>query len=509
MASDALNDLTIVRINACQGAHEVLLNAEDARELAIDALDRIELHANGRTLVVIVNTTETMVGRGEIGIFCEAWEAVDAMEGATASVVPISRPRSVEHIKKKIRGHPLDEQEIRELVEDMISGRLSNREITAYSVAVQIVDMSMEEIVFLTNAMVDTGDRLTFKRSPVFDVHSIGGVPGNKYAAITVPIAAAAGLLVPKTSSRAISSACGTADFMEVVTNVVQTADEIMEIAHATGATLVWGGGVNIAPADDIIIRAERPLSLDPHCQLLASVMAKKIAAGVQKLLIDLPMGRGSKVENVEEARRLARDFIELGRRMGVEVRCAITYGGQPIGRAIGPALEVREAIGILEGTLDIGSIREKALELAGVMIEMGKIAPKGKGKEHAEEILSSGKALEKFRDIIEAQGGDRNVTSEDIEPGRFSEMIPSPRHGYVELVRNRSLVRITRTSGAPRDKGAGLLLHKKEGEEIGEGEPLLTIYADAEWKLNAAVKLAYADWPVRIEGMILEEVIE
>jgi len=139
----------------------------------------------------------------------------------------------------------------------------------------------------------------------------------------------------------------------------------------------------------------------------------------------------------------------------------------------------------------------------------MGKIAPKGKGKEHAEEILSSGKALEKFRDIIEAQGGDRNVTSKDIRPGEFSEDIPSPRHGYVELVRNRCLVRIARTSGAPRDKGAGLLLHKKEGEEIGEGEPLLTIYADAEWKLNAAVKLAYADWPVRIEGMILEEVIE
>jgi len=296
---------------------------------------------------------------------------------------------------------------------------------------------------------------------------------------------------------------------MEVVTNVVHSADEIMEIAHTTGATLVWGGGVNIAPADDVIIRAERPLSLDPHCQLLASVMAKKIAAGVQKLLIDIPMGRGSKVEDEEEARRLARDFIELGRRIGVEVRCAITYGGQPIGRAIGPALEVREAIGILEGTLDIGSIREKALELAGVMIEMGKIAPKGKGKEHAAEILSSGKALEKFRDIIEAQGGDRDIRSDDIGPGKFSEVIQSPRHGYVELVRNRSLVRIARTSGAPRDKGAGLLLHKKEGEEIGEGEPLLTIYADAEWKLNAAVKLAYADWPVRIEGMILEEVIE
>jgi len=332
MASDALNDLKIVRINACQGAHEVLLNAEDARELAIDPLDRIELHANGRSLVVIVNTTETMVGRGEIGIFCEAWEAIGAVEGETASVVPISRPRSVEHIKKKIRGLSLSEDELRELVDDMISGRLSNREITAYSVAVQIVDMSMEEIVFLTNAMVDTGERLTFKRSPVFDVHSIGGVPGNKYAAITVPIAAAAGLLIPKTSSRAISSACGTADFMEVVTDVVHTAEEIMEIAHTTGATLVWGGGVNIAPADDIIIKAERPLSLDPHCQLLASVMAKKIAAGVQKLLIDIPMGRGSKVEGEEEARRLARDFIELGRRIGVEVRCAITYGGQPIG---------------------------------------------------------------------------------------------------------------------------------------------------------------------------------
>jgi AMP phosphorylase len=509
MGDDGLRDLKVTKINACQGAYEVLLNADDAHELAIDNLDRIELRVSGRSLVVIVNTTETMVGRGEIGIFCEAWDAIVPEEGTMASIIPISRPRSVEHIKKKIRGQPLTEDEIRELVEDTVSGRLSNREITAYSVAVQIVDMSMEEIVYLTKAMVDTGETIEFSRSPVFDVHSIGGVPGNKYAAIAVPIAAAAGLLVPKTSSRAISSACGTADFMEVVTDVVHSAEEIMDIAQRTGATLVWGGGVNLAPADDIIIKAERPLSLDPHCQLLASVMAKKIASGVQKLLIDVPMGRGTKVETEEEARRLARDFIELGRRLGVEVRCAITYGGQPIGRAIGPALEVKEALGIMEGTLDIGSIREKALELSGVMIEMGKMAPKGKGKEHAEEILASGRALEKFREIVEAQGGDAGVSSADIAIGGHSEDILSPRHGYVELVRNRCLVRIARTAGAPRDKGAGVLLHKKEGESIAEGEPLLTIHADARWKLDAAIQMTQADWPVRIEGMILEEVIE
>lgn len=509
MPSDGLRNLRVRHINAHQGAIEVLMNAEDARELALDTLDRVEIRIGDHSAVAIVNTTETMVGQGEIGLFCEAWEELSPAEGAQARVIPISRPNSVEHIRKKIAGGALTEEEIREFVSDVVSGRLSNREITAYSVAVQIRDMSMEEIVHLTRAMVDMGERIEFSRHPVYDVHSIGGVPGNKYAAITVPIAAAAGLLVPKTSSRAISSACGTADFMEIVTNVVHTAEEIREIAERVGGTLVWGGGVNLAPADDIIIRAERPLSLDPHCQVLASVMAKKIAAGVEKLLIDIPMGRGTKVESEDTARRLARDFIELGRRLGIEVRCSITYGGQPIGHAIGPALEVREALGILEGSVHIGSIREKALELAGVLLEMERMTPRGQGKVRAEEILESGRALKKFREIVEAQGGDGDISAEDIAVGRHREDILSPRRGYVELVRNRSLVSIARLAGAPRDKGAGLVLHRKEGQTIEEGEPLLTIHADAGWKLEAAVRRAHADWPVRIEGMILEEVIE
>ncbi len=509
MPNDGYRRLTATKINACQGALEVLLNADDAREMALGSLDRVEVRAGDHSAIAIVNTTETMVGRGEIGLFCETWDRLAVGEGAAAEVVPMSRPNSVEHIRKKIAGGLLTESEIRELVRDIVSGRLSNREITAYTVAIQINDMTMEEIVHLTQAMVETGERITFTRQPVYDVHSIGGVPGNKYAPITVAIAAAAGLMVPKTSSRAISSACGTADFMEMVTNVVHTGDAIREIAERVGGTLVWGGGLNLAPADDIIIRAERPLSLDPHCQVLASVMAKKLATGVQRLLIDIPMGRGTKVEDEEGARRLARDFIELGRRLGVEVRCAITYGGQPSGHAIGPALEIREALGILEGSLHIGSIREKAIELAGALIEMDRLAPKGRGRIIAEEILDRGKALEKFREIIEAQGGDGSIKSTDIEPGRFTRDILSPRHGYVEGVHNHTLVRMARLAGAPRDKGAGLVLHRKEGQSIDEGDTLITVHADAEWKLEAAVGHATANWPVRIEGMILEEVIE
>jgi AMP phosphorylase len=498
------------KVNVRQGAFEILLHQEDAAEHGLRPLDRVKLFVEGRRpLTVIVDTTDTVLGRGEVGVYLDVWEKLRLEEGLTAKIAPVPRPPSVDTIRKKINGQQLTRDEIYRLVRDMVEGNLTPVEVMAYAVAVQINDMTMDEVVHLTQAMVESGDTIEFSTHPVMDIHSIGGVPGNKYAAITVPIAAANGLLIPKTSSRAISSACGTADYMEVVTEVVHPAEEIRRIAEEVGATLVWGGGVNLAPADDIIIRVEHALSLDPHAQVLASVLAKKIAAGVDRLVIDIPMGRETKVETSERAKRLARDFIELGRRLGIEVICAITYGGQPIGRSIGPALEVREALSVLEGAQRPRSIIEKSLELAGLLLELGGAARPGAGKKMAEETLRSGRALEKFREIVAAQGGDPDITSSDIRLGRHSRDILSPRDGYVEEVHNRALTRIARAAGAPKDRAAGVLIHKKEGQTVEEGEPLLTIFSDVEWKLETAVKLAEELKPMRIEGMILEEIVE
>ncbi len=500
----------IRKIDIKQGAFEILMNAEDAHDLALKTHDRVSIVPEGLDgKTVIVNTTETLVEKGEVGVFHEVWEDLDVNEGSNACVVPVPKPRSVEYIKRKIRGKPLTKEEMRELVKDIAKGNISQIELTAYVVAVQIRDLSMDEIVAATNAFVETGQRIDFTVHPIFDVHSIGGVPGNKYAPIAIPILAANGVTIPKTSSRAISSPAGTADLMECITGVEHDAAGIKQIAEDVGGTLVWGGGVNFAPADDIIIKVEHPLSLDPHGQVLTSVMAKKLAVGVEKLLIDIPTGENTKVPDKEEARRLARDFIELGRRVGIEVRAAITYGGQPVGRTMGPALEIKEAMTILEGSAKPNSTIEKALELSGIILEMAEIVRPGGGKAEAGRTLTSGLAHQKFLEIVEAQGGDPAIRSEDIEAGPFTAEFPAPKDGYVIEIHNRRITRVARRAGCPRDKGAGIYMNKKRGEMVDKDEALFTIYSESEWKLKDALKLAKQTRPYTIEGMILEDVIE
>jgi AMP phosphorylase len=326
-------------------------------------------------------------------------------------------------------------------------------------------------------------------------------VPGNKVTLIVVPIVAAAGLLIPKTSSRAISSAAGTSDIVEVFAKVDFSAKELKSIAESIGGIMAWGGGLNLAPADDVIIRVEHPLGIDPHAQLLASVMSKKKAVGADFLLVDIPMGEGTKVPTMELAKAFAKDFVDLGDKLGIKVECAITYGGQPVGRAIGPALEAREAIGVLEGAESPHSVVEKALMLAGIILEMGGIP---RGFDRAKEILDSGAALAKFREIVAAQGGNPNIKSSDIQPGKYNISILAKKSGYIGSIRNKDLVRIARAAGAPKDNGAGVVIIKKVGATVEVSDPLFIIYADNENKLNDAIGVARKFEPITVSGMVL-----
>jgi len=505
-----VKEYEVKRIDIKQGTYEIVMNIEDAEDLALKPHDRVKvITREHEALTVAVNITDTMFKRGEMGAYIEVMDALKVQEGDRVEIFPVSKPESVEIIRKKMKGAVWTEADIRTIIKDISRGNLTHSELTAYVVTVQIMDLSIDEVVHLTKAMVDTGERIEFNRHPIFDIHSIGGVPGNKYAPLAVSIVAANGLLIPKTSSKAISSPSGTADFMEIITNVELTAKEIQRVAEKVGGTLVWGGGVNLAPADDIIIRAERPLALDPHSQVIASVIAKKVAAGVEKLLIDIPIGPETKVGSPEEARRLARDFMEVGRRVGIDVKVAVTYGGQPVGRSLGPALEIKEALSILEGAKGPTSTIVKAAELAGLVLEMGGAAAPGRGREMALETLRSGRALRKFREIIQAQGGNPDVKAEDIEPGKYHGDFPAPRGGYGESGHNRAITRIARTAGSPKDKGAGVYLFKKKGEIVEKGDALFRVYAEAKWKLEDALKLARTLMPITIEGMILEEVVE
>jgi AMP phosphorylase len=401
----------------------------------------------------------------------------------------------------------LTQEEIFQIVQDIVRENLTEVELSAFVTTSYIYGLTADEIEWLTRAMIDTGEKIEFDTHPIMDKHSIGGVPGNKISLLVVPIVAANGLLIPKTSSRAITGAAGTADLMEVLAPVEFSTDEIKSITEKVGGIIAWGGATNIAPADDKLIRAEYPLSIDPRCQMLASIMAKKGAVGADCVVIDIPIGSGTKVPTIEEGKKLARDLIELGERLGMRVECAMTYGASPVGRTVGPAAEVKEAIKVLETMEGPNSLIEKSTALAGILLEMGGAAARGQGKEMAMETLRSGKAFTKLKEIIEAQGGNPNITHTDIKAGENRADLPSPADGYVIEFDNKRIVEIARIAGAPIDKGAGVWIHRKKGETVNKGDPLITIFADKSWKLTNALKSAEKDYPIIVEGMLLERV--
>ena len=495
--------LRIKEVDVLAAHARAMLNTVDAIELGVKEGERILLSGK-RPLAVLLNISDTLVKKGEIMIATKILGQIGAAEGDEINVTYSPVPESVKSIRKKMDGQKLTKEEIDGVVRDILESKLSDIEVSAWLTSLYINGMDIEEIAHFTNSMVDTGERIRFERTPVFDFHSVGGVPGNKVTPIVVSIVAAAGLMIPKTSSRAISSACGTSDFVETFCNIEMEAEQLKEISERVGGVLAWGGSMNLAPVDDMVIRVENPLGINPRAQMLASIMSKKLAMGATHLLMDIPTGPGTKVPTIEMARAYVRDFMELGEKLGIQVECAITYGDQPVGSAIGPILEAKECIRVLEGSKHPASVIEKACGLAGIILEMGGIP---NGTQEAHRILESGEALKKFREIVAAQGGNPNITADDLKEGRYKLQVLSTVSGYVHSIDNKELVQIARAAGAPTDKGAGLLIFKKKGQYVKSGDVLMEIYADVESKCQRAKDLSLRMQPIDIEGMLIEKV--
>ena len=321
----------------------VVLNKNDITEIACHIGDRIVISTESKRVTAIIDSTTSFVSAGEIALFEEVKEALGVKEGDTVSIKPASRPKSVDLIRKKLEGLKLSDTEIRTIVQDVVDNNMSDIELSSFITSVQINGYDMDEVVSMTS-MVETGEYIDFGPDTV-DKHCIGGVAGNRTTLLVVPIMAAGGMQCPKTSSRAITSPAGTADTMEVLAKVEFSLDELKDIFRRVNCFMVWGGSVNLAPADDKIIKAEYPLSLDPEGQVLASVMAKKKSVDADYLVIDIPVGRGAKIVDMAKANSLARKFIELGSRLDIKTECLITDGSSPIGRGIGPALEARDVL--------------------------------------------------------------------------------------------------------------------------------------------------------------------
>ncbi len=464
----------------------VIINKEDAEDIDVRPLDRVELDFKGEKGTAIVNIATRFVNPGEIGLYGEIAEHMKVKHNDVVEVTPSAPPSSLIHIREKLSGKTLKEDDINKIVEDTVHRKLSEIEMTAFVTALHYHGMTTNEVAALSKAMAFTGKTLDLGKKKIYDKHSIGGVPGDKTSMLLVPIVGAAGLTIPKTSSRAITSPSGTADRFECLAPVELEIEEIKEVVKKINCCLVWGGAVDLAPADDLFIKIEYPLSIDPL--LLPSVMSKKKAVGAKYLVIDIPTGEGTKIKTTKEAENLAEDFIELGRKLKINTVGASTYGEQPIGYAIGPALEAREALTTLIYGKGPEDVVDKVTHIAGILLDfkMGK-----GGKKEAMRLLSNGKAYRKLREIIEAQGGDPDIKPDYIEIGSEKAEVRSSVSGIVGWIDNHSIVEIARAAGTPNDKGAGILLHKKMGDKVKKGDTLFEIYAEKAYKLERSLKLA------------------
>lgn len=468
-----------------------VLNKDDAGELGIRSSDRIVIRYEKFELIAITNISEKLVKKGEIGI-CEELNHVKLKENTEVEIDVASYPTSLQFIRNRLKGRRLAFEEILAIVKDITNGYLSEIEIASFVTALHDSSLDLDEATSLTLAMVETGKRLQLDKKFIADKHSIGGCAGDKTTLLLVPIIAAAGLTIPKTSSRAITTAGGTADRAECLMPVELDISDMKRIVEKTNGCIIWGGSLHLAPADDIFIQVEYPLSIDPL--LLPSIMSKKMGVGATHLVIDIPVGRGTKVKTIGDGNMLAKDFIALGKKVGIVTQCAVTYGEQPIGWAIGPALEAKEALEVLMRKKNVPDVIDKVANIAGMLLEM---SGKENGKEFALEILRSGKAEHKLREIIFEQGGNSEVKPEDIKIGGYGTDFVSNNAGVVLWMDNVSLTEIARAAGAPKDKGAGIQLYKKLGDSIKKGEKLFTVYSEKSRKLNRVRKLLEESKPI------------
>ena len=492
-------ELKIKILSWSAGVPVAMLNLKTAEKLGVHSKDRIEIRTLGKksqALSTIVDTVKGLVKEKEIAVSSELKEILGLKNTEKVEVNLSTPPKSLAFIKEKLNGHVLSDPKIKQIIADVVNNSLSESEIALFISAVYEHGMNMGETINLTKAIRDSGRQLKLNHKRIIvDKHSIGGIPGNRTTPLVVAICAAAGLTIPKSSSRAITSAAGTADVIEAIARVDFKIKDMKKIVEKTNGCMIWGGALGFVTADDKMIKVEKMLKIDPESQLLASIMSKKLAVSSKYIIIDIPYGPGAKVDK-KEALALKKKFEYLGKHFNRKLLCVLTDGSQPIGNGIGPVLELLDVIGVLDPK-KIGpkDLEEKSVFLAGHLLEMTGKAKKGHGKAMAQEIIDSGKALAKFKEIIRAQKG----SLKNLSPGKHIQHMEATRSGKIFRIDNKEINSLARIAGCPLDKAAGLYIYTHVGDKIVKGEKLLTIYAESDVRLREAVKNYKKTKPIKI----------
>jgi thymidine phosphorylase len=452
------------------------------------ALTRVLVRSGSRELVATLNVvTGDWLALDVAALSEAAWTALQPAPDAGADFSHPEPPASTPALRAKVFGQRLNDSDFLGLMRDTVDNRLSDIELAAFVTSCAGERLDHQETIGLTRAMVAVGQRIDWGGGTVLDKHCVGGLPGNRTTPIVVAIVAAAGHRIPKTSSRAITSPAGTADTMEVMAPVMLDLAAMRRVVEQENGCIVWGGNVRLSPADDVLIRVERPLDFDSDGQLVASVLSKKVAAGSSHVLIDMPIGPTAKVRSAAAADALEARMRVTADAMGMTLAIARTDGRQPVGYGIGPALEARDVLAVLRGAADAPvDLRERALDLAGALLNIAPGSRANAGRAQAEALLQSGAALQKFLAICEAQGGFREpVVASHVQP------ILSLQGGVVDSVDNRRLAKLAKLAGAPASPGAGIDCRVRIGDTLHVGEPLFNVYAQTPGELGYALEYA------------------
>ena len=451
-----------------------------------EALTRIRVSNMSTSVIASLHIiTSDVLRQGEIGLSQIAAKKLKVSEGETLYVSHLEPIESLSSVRAKIYNQRLDYKAYKDIITDIIEGDYSNIHLSAFITACAGDRMDLDEISDLTKAMITSGKQLDWNKEIVVDKHCIGGLPGNRTTPIVVAIAAAYGLTMPKTSSRAITSPAGTADTMEVLTNVTLSGEEIKRVVEQEGGCLVWGGTAQLSPADDILIKVEKALDIDSEGQLIASVLSKKAAAGSTHVVIDIPVGETAKVRSEEAAQKLKEHMEAVGDAVGLKIKVVITDGSQPVGRGIGPNLEAVDVLSVLQNKEDAPQdLKERAILLAGHLLELSEKVKPEKGLEIAKELLESGKAYQKFEAICTAQG---RFSKTYVAPYQFE--MHAPKRGTVKKINNRKIAKRAKLSGAPQSKSAGISMNVRLGDELEKGELVYILHAETNGELNYALE--------------------
>ncbi|MCX7116711.1 MAG: thymidine phosphorylase family protein [Legionellales bacterium] len=483
--NSAENSLKLVRLGIDTQQELIVFVPENCfiyKSEGFEAATQIVVSLHDRAIVATLNIVQSDILTGcEASLSESAWEKIGAVEGDYIRLSHAPPLTSLGYVRSKIHGNKLTAHEFGAIIKDIVAGNYSNIHLASFITACGHDNLSIQEIVYLTKAMTNIGEQLHWDNPVIVDKHSVGGIPGNRTTPIVVAIVAAAGLIIPKTSSRAITSPAGTADTIETMTKVTLCASDIQAVVAREGGCMVWGGALGLSPADDILIRVERVLDLDPVGQMIASVLSKKAAIGATHVVIDIPVGPTAKIRSSHDFLKLKDYFSRVGKALGLHIYVLKSDGHQPLGKGVGPSLEAKDILAVLRNDHNAPvDLKEKSILLASILMEFSEAVPIGKGLDLAKQLLKNGTALNKFMAICEAQGGFKEPSTAPL-----TYDICATSAGIVTEIDNRSLAKVAKLAGAPHDPTAGIEFFSKIGTQVELGQVLYRIHSESKGALE------------------------